>query len=71
MMSPGAPIRQQLPQLQSEVKQLGRIQSIKFQGVGPDGADIYFVTSENGAWEFRIWFAPDGKVEQASTRRVQ
>ncbi len=71
MMSPGAPIRQQLPQLQSEVKQLGTIQSIKFQGVGPGGADIYSVKSENGAWEYRIWFAPDGKVEQANTRRVQ
>jgi CubicO group peptidase (beta-lactamase class C family) len=71
MMSPGAPIRQQLPQLQSEVKQLGKMQSIKFQGVGPGGADIYSVKSENGAWEYRIWFAPDGKVEQANTRRVQ
>jgi hypothetical protein len=52
MMSPGAPIRQQLPQLQSEVKQLGKIQSIRFQGVGPGGADIYSVKSENGAWEY-------------------
>jgi hypothetical protein len=60
-----------LTQLQAEVKGFGAIQSIQFKGVGPGGADIYSVKSENGSWEFRIWFAPDGKVEQANTRAAQ
>lgn len=71
MMSSGAPIRQQLTQLQSEVSQFGAIQSIMFKGVGPGGADIYTVKAEKGVWEYRIWLAPDGKVERANTRAVQ
>jgi CubicO group peptidase (beta-lactamase class C family) len=71
MMSPGAPIHRQLAQLQSEVNQFGAIQSVAFKGVGPGGADIYSVQSEKGAWEYRVWFAADGKVEQANTRPVQ
>jgi CubicO group peptidase (beta-lactamase class C family) len=71
MLSPGAPIHRQLPQLRSEVAQFGAIQSIAFKGVGPGGADIYSVKSEKGAWEYRIWFAADGKAEQANTRAVQ
>ena len=71
MMSPGAPIRQQLARLQSEVVGFGAIEKIAFQGVGPGGADIYSVKSAKGAWEFRIWLAADGKVEQANTRSIQ
>jgi CubicO group peptidase (beta-lactamase class C family) len=71
MMSPGAPIERQWPQLQSEVKGFGAIQSIRFKGVGPGGADIYSVKSDKGSWEFRVWFTPDRKVEQANTRPVQ
>jgi CubicO group peptidase (beta-lactamase class C family) len=71
MMSPGAPIHQQLARLQSEVGGFGAIEKIAFQGVGPGGADIYSVKSAKGAWEFRIWLTADGKVEQANTRAVQ
>jgi hypothetical protein len=71
MMSPGAPIRQQLARLQLEVGGFGVIEKIAFQGVGPGGADIYSVKSAKGAWEFRIWLTADGKVEQANTRPIQ
>jgi CubicO group peptidase (beta-lactamase class C family) len=70
MMSPDAPIRQQLARLQSEVVGFGAIEKIAFQGVGPGGADIYSVKSAKGAWEFRIWLTADGKVEQANTRPI-
>jgi len=71
MLSPGAPIQQQLSRLQSEVAGFGAIEKIAFQGVGPGGADIYKVNSAKGAWEFRMWLTPDGKIEQANTRAVQ
>src|SRR6185369_658377 len=47
-MSPGlaGATRQQLPQLQSTVKELGAIQSLTFKGVGPAGPDIYTVKFE-------------------------
>ena len=63
--------RQQLPQLQSSVVELGAIESLKFTGVGPGGADIYRVTFEKGSREYRIWVAPDGKVESANVHPVQ
>ena len=60
--------RQQLPQLQSTVTRLGAIQSMTFKGVGPAGADIFEVKFEKGSLEYRIWLAPDGKVESANVR---
>ena len=63
--------RQQLPQLQSTVTQLGAIQSLTFKGVGPAGPDIYQVKFENGSLEYRIWLAPDGKVGSANVRPLQ
>ena len=71
MMSPDAPIQRQLARLQSEVAGFGAVEKIAFQGVGPGGADIYSVQSAKGAWEFRIWLTPEGKVEQANTRAAQ
>jgi CubicO group peptidase (beta-lactamase class C family) len=71
MMSPGSPIQQQLARLQTEVAGFGAVEKIDFQGVGPGGADIYSVKSARGSWEFRIWFTPDGKVQQANTRPGQ
>ena len=69
-MSPGlaAATRQQLPQLQSSIIQLGALQSLTFKGVGPGGADIYSAKFENGSLEYRIWLGPDGKVESAHVR---
>ena len=60
--------RQQLPQLQSTLVQLGAVQSITFKSVGPAGPDIYQVKLEKGSLEYRIWMAPDGKVESAGVR---
>lgn len=66
-----AATRQQLPRLQTTITQLGAIQSVTFKGVGPAGPDIYQVKFEKGSLEYRIWLAPDGKVESASVRPVQ
>jgi CubicO group peptidase (beta-lactamase class C family) len=60
--------RQQLPQLQSTITDLGAVQSISFKGVGPGGADIYQVKFEKGALECRISLGPDGKIEGAGIR---
>ena len=70
MMSAGlaAVTRQQLPQLHSAVTQLGAVQSVTFKGVGPAGPDIYEVKFENGSTEWRIWMAPDGRVDSAGFR---
>jgi CubicO group peptidase (beta-lactamase class C family) len=54
--------RQQLPQLQSTIQQLGAMGSLSFKGVGPGGLDIYEVQFEKGVVEFRIALGPDGKV---------
>jgi CubicO group peptidase (beta-lactamase class C family) len=55
--------RRQLPQLQTDLNQLGAIQTMTFKGVGPAGPDIYLVKLENGSVECRIWMAKDGKVQ--------
>ena len=70
LMSPGLTdiTRQQLPQLQSMIVDLGALQSVTFKGVGPGGADIYQVKFEKGSLEYRIWLAPDGKIESANVR---
>ena len=69
-MSPSlaAATRQQQPQLQSMLVQLGALQSVTFKGVGPGGFDIYQVKFENGSLEYRILLGADGKVEGASLR---
>jgi CubicO group peptidase (beta-lactamase class C family) len=61
--------RQQLPQLQAKVTELGAIQSITFKAVGPAGPDIYDVKFEKGSLEYRIWLTPDGKVEMTNFRQ--
>jgi CubicO group peptidase (beta-lactamase class C family) len=66
-----AATRQQLPQLQPMISQMGAMQSMTFTGVGPGGADIYTVKFENGSLEYRIMLGPDGKVEGAQVRPVQ
>ena len=50
---------------------LGALQSVIFKGVGPGGADIYQVKFEKGSLEYRIWLAPDGKIESANFRPGQ
>jgi CubicO group peptidase (beta-lactamase class C family) len=63
-----AATRQQLPQLQSTITQLGALQSVTFKGVGPGGADIYAAKFENGSLEYRIRLGPNGKLEGAQVR---
>jgi hypothetical protein len=62
--------RQQLPQLQPMLNQLGDVQTVSFKGVGPAGADIYRVDFAKGSLEIRIRLAPDGKIDGASTSPV-
>ncbi len=63
--------RQQLTGLQSTLNDLGALQSMTFKGVGPAGPDIYQVKFEKGSLEYRIWLAPDGKIDSANVHPVQ
>jgi hypothetical protein len=60
--------RQQLPQLKSIIGGFGALETIKFTGVGPAGADIYEVKFEHGAIEWRIMLGPDGKIQAINLR---
>ena len=60
--------RQQLTGIQSMFAGFGALQSIAFKGVGPEGDDIYQVKFEKGSIDYRVWLAPDGKVESANFR---
>lgn len=62
--------RDQLPHLQSTIKDLGALQSVKFKAVGPAGPDIYECKFANGSIEYRIWLGADGKVESANLRPI-
>jgi hypothetical protein len=70
LMSPGLAeaTRQQLSGIQSTFAGFGALQSVTFKGVGPGGADIYQVKFDKGSIDYRIWLAPDGKVESANFR---
>lgn len=61
-------MRHQLEQLATPVSQLGALQSLSFTAVGPGGADIYRAKYEKGSLTYRIWLAPDGKIENANVR---
>jgi CubicO group peptidase (beta-lactamase class C family) len=70
LMSPGLAnaTRQQLTGLQSTFAGFGALLSITFKSVGPGGADIYQVKFEKASIDYRIWLAPDGKVDSANFR---
>ena len=70
LLSPGLAdaTRQQLPNLQSAIGNLGALQSVNFKGVGPGGGDIYQLKFENGSLEFTIVPGPDGKTQGALMR---
>ena len=70
LMNPGLAdaTRRQLPGIQSMFAGFGALQSIAFKGVGPGGADIYQVKFEKSSIDYRVWLAPDGKVESANFR---
>jgi CubicO group peptidase (beta-lactamase class C family) len=73
LMSPGLAnvTRQQLPQLQATINQLGAVQSVTFKGVGPGGADIYDVKFEHGSTEWRIMMQSDSIVASVGFRPLQ
>ena len=60
--------RQQLPQLQATITQLGAVESVTFKGVGPGGADIYDVKFEHGSTEWRIMMQSDLKIASVGFR---
>jgi len=55
-------LREDLPGIQGQMKQLGAVKAISFKRVGPGGSDIYQVKFENGEVECRIMLASDGKI---------
>lgn len=57
--------RQQLAMLQASLERLGTVESVAFKNVGAAGQDVYEVTFEHGAREFRILLEPDGRVHAA------
>ena len=57
--------------VQSQVAQMGAVQSIEFQGVGPAGPDIYSVKTDKGSWACRIRLTPEGKVDSVVIQPVQ
>jgi hypothetical protein len=72
-MSPGlaSATRQQLPQIQAMITNLGPLQSVTFKGVGPGGADIYEMKFEKGGLDYRIWMSEAGKVDTAGMRPLE
>jgi CubicO group peptidase (beta-lactamase class C family) len=64
LMSPAlaALTRQQLPQLQAILTQLGALESVTFKSAGPSGADTYEVKFEHGSTQWLIVLGSDGKV---------
>ena len=63
-----AKIRRQAAELHDIFVALGAVDSIFFRGVGPGGYDIYGAKFANGAAEFRILLAGDGKAEDVLFR---
>lgn len=58
-----ASIRAMLPQIQPEMAALGPVVAVSFQGVGPDGMDIYAVRHAKGGNRWQIRLARDGRIE--------
>lgn len=66
-----AATRQQLPQLKSVIGGFGALQSLKFTGVGPGGADLYQVNFEHASTEWRIMLDANSKVQTINFRPLQ
>jgi hypothetical protein len=49
---------------QAILAKLGTVQAVTFAGIGPTEDDIYQVRFDNGAAEWRIDLAPDGKIRR-------
>ena len=72
LMSPNmaAVTRQQLTGLQASIVTLGAVQSVTFTRVTAGGADVYRVKHDNGAVEWTITIAPDGRLLSAAFGHV-
>jgi bla regulator protein BlaR1 len=57
--------REQLPQLEAGMKQLGAVQSVEFRGVGNQGWDAYDVRQEHGLSRWKISLGADGIIAGA------
>lgn len=57
--------RQQLPNLQPGLAELGAVQSAGFLGVGAQGEDVYTVRHDNGASHWRIALDSKGRISTA------
>jgi len=58
-----ASIRAMLPQIRPDMVALGPVVAVAFEGVGPDGMDIYRVTHAHGARRWRIRLTSEGRIE--------
>lgn len=56
-------VRAQADATKATLAALGTLKSLKFQSVGPGGADIYTAVFENGALELRIALGDAGRVD--------
>ncbi len=54
--------REQLPQLEAGMRQLGAVQSVEFRGVGNQGWDAYDVRQEHGMSQWKIALGADGII---------
>jgi hypothetical protein len=59
----GDQIRTLLPRIRPEMAALGPIVSVKFQGVGKDGMDLYLVTHAEGARRWAIHLDENGRIQ--------
>jgi hypothetical protein len=63
-------VRGAAAQGQTLLQQLGAVQSITFKSVVANGADLFEVVYENGATQYGIGMAPDGKISMLNYRRI-
>ena len=55
-------VREELPNMQSQLQSAGEILSVKFQSVGPQGEDVYEVRYENDEALWTIFVLADGTI---------
>ena len=55
-------LREDMPEIQRQLKRLGAVKTVAFKSVSPGGSDIYQVKFENGEIECRLMLASDGTM---------
>ena len=63
--------RQQLPQLQRAINELGELESLTFKGIDAQGRDVYEAKFSKGSARWQIRLMPDGKLANATFQRIQ